>query len=205
MKTIAIKCLFFPLVLFVIGSLFGCQYSNQSTNVNNTEHLFQEVTEDSNDLRPSENNPVIIEGIVTYVSDGDTLIVENLNKYKYIIRLQGIDAPERDQLFGEEAKVALKNLLENKSVVIETTKTDRYGRLIGKIFSNNKDICLEMIRLGFAWHFKRYENEQSITDRKSYEKAEIYAKKVKLGLWKDKKPIAPWDFRDLNKEQENSN
>ncbi|SHJ81533.1 nuclease homologue [Arenibacter nanhaiticus] len=67
---------------------------------------------------------------------------------------------------------------------------DRNGRLIGEIFdADGININKEMVRLGMAWHFKKY------SDDMSYDKLEIEARDSKIGLWKDKEPVAPWDFR----------
>jgi micrococcal nuclease len=46
-----------------------------------------------------------------------------------------------------------------------------------------------------AWHYKAYAREQSATDRDAYARAEIAARAAGVGLWKDAKPIAPWDWR----------
>lgn len=54
---------------------------------------------------------------------------------------------------------------------------------------DNKDVSLEMIKAGFAWHFEKYD------DSSEYEKAEKEAREKKRGLWVDSKPIAPWDYR----------
>ena len=42
-------------------------------------------------------------GIVTHVADGDTLDITS-NGQAYTIRLDGIDAPERGQAFGQQAR-----------------------------------------------------------------------------------------------------
>jgi ribosome-binding protein aMBF1 (putative translation factor) len=61
------------------------------------------------------------------------------------------------------------------------------------------DVGLEQIKAGMAWHYKRYQNEQSKEDRKSYSSAERVAKKKQVGLWSDKNPIQPWKWRRDNR------
>jgi hypothetical protein len=61
------------------------------------------------------------------------------------------------------------------------------------------DVGLEQIKAGMAWHYKRYQNEQSKEDRKSYSSAERVAKKKQVGLWGDKNPIQPWKWRRDNR------
>jgi len=46
-----------------------------------------------------------------------------------------------------------------------------------------------------AWHFKRYEAEQSPENRIAYSAAEREARAAKRGLWSDSEPIPPWEFR----------
>ena len=57
------------------------------------------------------------------------------------------------------------------------------------------DVGLEQIKAGMAWHYKRYQNEQSREDRNVYSSAEKLAKQNQLGLWSDKSPIPPWKWR----------
>ena len=45
----------------------------------------------------------------------------------------------------------------NKTVSVEYTKKDRYGRIIGTIYLGKKDICLLMLSTGNAWHYKYYD------------------------------------------------
>jgi endonuclease YncB( thermonuclease family) len=61
------------------------------------------------------------------------------------------------------------------------------------------DVCLEQIRAGYAWHFKRYQHEQSPKDRQLYAEAEDKARADKLGLWQHRNPVPPWDLRRLNR------
>ncbi len=48
---------------------------------------------------------------------------------------------------------------------IEYQKRDRYGRIVGKVLVNGVDTCLEQVEAGFAWHYKKYQHEQSPEDR----------------------------------------
>ena len=57
------------------------------------------------------------------------------------------------------------------------------------------DANLVQVQRGMAWHYKAYEREQSVTDRKVYADAENEAKVARRGLWADSEPVPPWDFR----------
>ena len=136
-----------------------------------------------------------IEGLVVGVADGDTITVMDQQKNTYKIRLQGIDAPEKKQAFGEKSKQSLHDLVHGKQVRIEYDKEDKYGRIVGKITLDDLDICLQQLVLGMAWHYKKYQNEQSVADRVVYNDAELKSKSLKLGLWADETPMPPWEFR----------
>ena len=140
-----------------------------------------------------------IEGKVVNVADGDTITVLDEKNIQYKIRLQGIDAPEKAQPYGQKSKQSLHQLVHSKQVTVEYHKKDKYGRTVGKVLFNGSDICLEQIKLGMAWHYKQYESEQSKADRDVYAQAELASRTQTIGLWKDKNPTPPWEFRKLNK------
>jgi endonuclease YncB( thermonuclease family) len=92
---------------------------------------------------------------------------------------EGIDAPEHGQAFGTKSKENLSVLVAGKEVVVEYAKYDRYRRILGKVHVNGEDVNLELIEVGQAWHFKKYEGEQSVSDRVKYSDAEREARKQK--------------------------
>lgn len=139
--------------------------------------------------------PIIFEGRVVGVEDGDTITVLDSSNANHRIRLQGIDAPEKDQAFGTRSGQNLSQVIFNKVVTIEWSKHDRYGRIVGKVRLGSQDVCLEQIKAGMAWHYKYYEVEQKPDDRQAYADAEIVARAGEVGLWIDPFPIPPWDFR----------
>lgn len=134
-------------------------------------------------------------GNVVGVADGDTITVLDADKVQHKVRLTGIDAPEKKQPFGNRSKQSLSDMVFNKTVTVETDKRDRYGRELGKVLAGGKDVNLEQVRTGFAWHYKVYESTQSATDRQVYTAAENEAKAAKRGLWADIDPIPPWEWR----------
>lgn len=136
-----------------------------------------------------------IVGRVVGVSDGDTITVLVDNHDRLKVRLAGIDAPEKSQPFGSVSKKSLSDQVFGKTVNIEANKKDRYGRFLGRVIFNGTDVCLEQIRAGMAWHYKRYSNEQSESLRREYADAESQARQLKIGLWSEPTPVAPWEFR----------
>ena len=137
----------------------------------------------------------ILQGNVVSVADGDTITVLDAEKTQHKIRLQGIDAPEKAQAFGAKSKQALYEMVHGKTVQVSFEKSDKYGRILGKVLLDGQDICHEQIKAGLAWHYKKYQNQQPLVDRDAYSASETAAKNEKLGLWSDPRPVAPWDFR----------
>ena len=131
---------------------------------------------------------------VVKVTDGDTVHVLDQSKTKHKIRLGGIDAPEKKQAFGQKSKQNLSGLIAGKSVKVEYSKRDRYGRIIGKLIKDGQNINLIQVKQGFAWHYKFYQKDQSEIDRVLYSSAEVEAREKTIGLWANP-AIPPWEFR----------
>jgi endonuclease YncB( thermonuclease family) len=135
-------------------------------------------------------------GRVVSIEDGDTIIVLDAMNNNRKIRLQGIDAPEGGQAFGDSSRQNLSALIAGEEVTVTWSKRDRYRRIVGKVSVNARDVCLEQIKSGMAWHYKYYQSEQTSEDRALYADAEVEAKTSKRGLWIDSNPIPPWEFRN---------
>ncbi len=129
------------------------------------------------------------------VTDGDTISLLDSNNTLHKIRLAGIDAPETGQDFSNKSKLILSSIVFSKSVEVVGDKIDKYGRRVGKIIVDGIDANLRLVADGLAWHYKEYQNEQSLEDRNAYAAAEITARDNKKGLWSAPNPIAPWDWR----------
>ena len=146
-------------------------------------------------LAYSSVQAAVITGTVVRITDGDTVVVLDANKVQYKIRLVGIDAPEKKQAFGKKSKENLSKLVAGKYVVVEYDKLDRYKRVLGKILLSGEDMNLEQVSSGLAWHYKKYQSEQSKADRIEYSEAEVDARDARRGLWQDPEPIPPWEYR----------
>src|SRR6266576_3568790 len=106
-----------------------------------------------------------ITGRVVRIADGDTLTVLDAANLQHRIRLQGIDAPESHQAFGTQSKQNLSAMVFDKEVTAVCDKADQYGREVCKIVLDGRDINLEQVKAGMAWHYKDYQREQSPEDR----------------------------------------
>ena len=136
-----------------------------------------------------------LKGRVVAVSDGDTITLLDANRRQHRVRLLGIDAPERDQPFGAVSRQHLADLVFGKQVTVTFFKRDPYGRILGKVTVGDRDINREQLKAGLAWFYKYYEKDLLEGDRATYEGTEREVREARLGLWKDRGPTPPWDYR----------
>ena len=145
-----------------------------------------------------------ISGKVVAVIDGDTIKVLDYDSVQHKVRLTGIDAPEKSQPFGNVSRKHLASMVAGKDVRVETSKNDRYGRVLGKVWVQPRDcsVCGKTLNAnhaqilsGMAWWYQYYAKDQSPEDQGRYETAVDEARKRKLGLWSEPSPIPPWVWR----------
>lgn len=136
-----------------------------------------------------------IRGRVVNVADGDTITVLDQNNVQHKVRLDGIDAPEKTQPFGNTAKDRLSALLSSGrehgfGVYVISKGKDLYGRTVGQVFAV-VDINELLVREGLAFHYLQYApNNKALAD------AESFARKYRLGVWSlANGGVRPWDFR----------
>lgn len=130
----------------------------------------------------------VLHGQVIDVLDGDTVKLRS-DWHIYKIRLAGIDAPEKQQAYGVQSKIYLEHLIADKDVSIKVLSCDQYGRYVGKIYLNGKDINGEMIRSGYAWHYYHFDSNPV------YARFMLDAQRSNRGLWQEVHPTPPWIFR----------
>lgn len=130
---------------------------------------------------------------VVSVSDGDTLRVD-AGDGPTVVRLSGIDAPERRQAFGRRSRDHLAALL-GPEVLVSPRKRDRYGRLVAQVFASGQDVGLRQIEAGLAWHYTAYRREQPAEEALRYAEAEQSARDRRAGLWAEAQPQPPWEYR----------
>lgn len=147
-------------------------------------------------LSPLTGHADKFKGRVQVVSDGDTVtLTKGIGKKKVKVRLLGIDCPEKNQRYGRSAKSSLARKILGKTVTIEWKKRGPYGRIIGKILYNGRDINLALVKEGSCWWYKRYARNQTRKDRNLYRNAELAARKKRIGLWASSNPTPPWEWR----------
>ncbi|MDX6612002.1 MAG: hypothetical protein QOD75_1188 [Blastocatellia bacterium] len=179
--------IFYRLTLWLLLALVPCAVPAQQA---------APATSPSPSVSAANKLQLVIEGKVINVHDGDTITVLDQDNKKFHIRLQGIDAPELKQEAGAVSQQNLSRMVLGKQVTIVWTKVDKYRRTVGTIMLDGRDINIEQVKAGMAWHFKKYEDEQSPEDRRTYAAAEQSARAAQLGLWKSPAtPTAPGDWR----------
>ncbi|EKM5118358.1 thermonuclease family protein [Salmonella enterica] len=138
-----------------------------------------------------------IQGKVIRVLDGDTIEVLQ-DKKPVRIRLANIDAPEKKQAFGRWSTNQLKILIAAQPVTVTYTQTDRYGRVIGRVFTTNGiEANRYMVQIGGAWVYERYNSDTSLPAIQNE------AREQMRGLWADSEPVPPWEWRLYKKKISN--
>ncbi len=141
------------------------------------------------------------EGKVVKIADGDTITV--LKDRKEIkIRLYGIDTPEKGQAFGKAIKRHTSGLVARKTVKVIPYDTDKYGRTVGVVFVDGVNVNQSLLTAGLAWQYRKYCKASFCDD---WLRLENHARNNGIGLWKDKSPQPPWEWRNEKRTGGNGN
>lgn len=133
------------------------------------------------------------EGVVTKVFDGDSFLVRPARGKDIDVRLVDIDAPEKQQPYGNTARAALQRLIGGRRVYVEVIDTDQYARKVARVYRlpDRLDVARDLVHDGHVWVWRKYARDQSLFP------LEDTAQAAHLGLWSlpaaDRVP--PWRFR----------
>lgn len=135
----------------------------------------------------SPSNQVEVVGVL----DGDSILIASGEE----VRLSHIDAPEPGQAWSEEATQFVKDACLGKKVVVKRhAKRDYYSRTLAEvILPDRRNLNQELVKGGLAWHYRKYSHNRY------YQLLEQEAQAKRKGLWGDKDPVAPWDWRHCKK------
>ena len=129
-------------------------------------------------------------GIVTHVSDGDTVWVQPLKGGEAKkIRLLGLDAPEVCQAWGPQSRDALHGVLQGQLVEVRGRQRDTYGRVLANISYQGHDVGAWMVVQGHAWS-STYQQRSG-----PYDALQMQAQNQHLGLFADGQAEPPREFR----------
>lgn len=126
------------------------------------------------------------------VADGDTITVLTQNNESIKVRLAGIDCPEGSQSNGNKAKQFTLSKVSGKRVRIQPETIDKYGRTVGIVLINGENLNEEIVSHGHGWVYRKYCTADYCED---WLKLEEKARNARIGLWEDKNPQPPWDWR----------
>lgn len=129
-------------------------------------------------------------GTVVAVSSGDTLTVQSGSSI-FKVRLSDVDAPELRQVFGKRARRFTEQRVLGRRVWVNVSMIDRHDRRIGEVILEDGGVLNEqLVASGLAWHYR-----VNPVRNTHLQKLEQYAFSKKLGLWVEKVPVPPWEFR----------
>jgi len=132
----------------------------------------------------------VVQWKIERVTDGDTVRANGK-----AIRLGFIDAPEMKQKGGVESKANLEKVCKPGMVAKVTilNRDSRYDRLNGLVQIGDTDLSTYQVKSGHAWVYPSFNKNPELP------LIEQKARKARVGLWKDKKPVPPWDYRKNKK------
>ena len=132
---------------------------------------------------------------VVKVYDGDTVTcLDDMNQQQKV-RLAGIDAPEAGQDFGQVSRQALAGMVFGKTIEVVDDGRDRYGRWVGRLYTDGIDVNQQMVATGNAWHYAAYSKDPALAAAQSQAQAQG------LGLWSQPNPTPPWEYRKTEKSR----
>jgi len=122
-----------------------------------------------------ENETVIVKRVI----DGDTIVLED----NRIIRLIGVNTPEKHQWFYQEATNKTKELVLGKEVILEYDKGryDKYGRTLAYVYFEDSFINYELLKQGYGRLMVISPNMKYFNE---FKKAQAEARAEKQGIWK---------------------
>lgn len=142
--------------------------------------------------------------LVVGVSDGDTLTARcgGAGSHERIkVRIAAIDAPEKNQPFGQRARQALSELCLRDMAKVYRRSTGRNGQIVADVECRDQDVARHMIAGGWAWV---YDGATELGDAPLY-KAQDVVRDARQGLWRDPAAVAPWKWRKQEGEARKRN
>jgi endonuclease YncB( thermonuclease family) len=133
---------------------------------------------------------LVLACVVIAIQTGDMVTVKCPNQAAKTVRIAAIDAPERNQAWGEKSRTALADLCWKQLARVTPRDNDRQGRIIADVECRGRDVAQTLVRTGNAWVYDRHAREYG-----NLYAIEFEARKHQSGLWSQKSPVAPWDFR----------
>ncbi len=161
---------------------------------NRSEASWRQASDTLNEAAPAIPEDFDLVGKVVRVSDGDSLSLLAADGKQYALRLYGVDAPERDQPFGDQSRAHLRRLVDGRSVGATVESVDDYQRQVVEVFIDGRSVNLMMLEAGMAWWYRYYARARS-----DMGEAERVARAKERGLWSQPDPVEPRRWRQQNR------
>jgi endonuclease YncB( thermonuclease family) len=130
-----------------------------------------------------------VQGLISKVTDGDTLWITPADGKAVEVRLRDIDAPELCQPWGEDAHKALAELALNKVATLQASGKDSAGRTIGTVLIEDLNLSRFMVENGHAWSLRTKWDQGPLV------KQEKMARALTRGLHSQAGAVQPWEWR----------
>ena len=133
--------------------------------------------------------PRSVQGMVSKVTDGDSLWLTPAGQGAIEVRLRDIDAPESCQTWGDEARRALTELALNKVATLQISGRDAYGRTVGMLMIEDLNVGRFLVENGHAWSVRTRWDQGPLV------KQEKMARALTRGLHAMPGAVQPQEFR----------
>ncbi len=137
-------------------------------------------------------NPDRTDWKIVSIADGDSFTLSRSDR-RETFRLYGIDCPEKTQPFAAKARSFTATMLSEGTIRVKRVDTDTYGRTIAWVYSD--DVCINeaLLANGLAWHYVYFSSDSLLAA------LEKEARGNTAGLWSEKDPLPPWEYRRRKK------
>lgn len=179
-------------VFVIVATYFGVgdKYVKQIVSDANQKIEALIIDKPEGHLKDADRN--FLNGKITRVSDGDTVILTDEKGTRKKIRLDGIDAPEVGQEYGDVATEFVKGNALNQIARVEVIGIDKYDRVLGVVYVGDLNINEALLSNGLAWQYHYNKNGK-------YAELVAEAKQKRLNIWSTNRSIDPYDWRKENK------
>lgn len=154
-----------PYLLLICLLLVACDSQNENNATSSTDNI------------PSGDSARVVN-----VIDGDTIDVD-LDGASYRVRYIGVDTPERDEPYYQEATDFNRKLLAGDNVILvrDVSETDQYGRLLRYVYlPDGTFVNAELIQEGYA-RIVTFPPDVAQTDY--FTELQAGAREAERGLW----------------------
>ncbi len=131
--------------------------------------------------------PNELHGTVIAVIDGDTIRLRTSGGNRQRIKLHAIVAPRHHH----DSATILRDWILQQPVRVVWESRDRYRRIVGTLYLDQREINLELVAAGLAWFFHPGDYPDAMRER--YQQAEAEARSNQLGLWAEPAQLPPWE------------